>query len=98
MRSRVWEVRSGPLILICEGIGGEQVRLGRADGLGLVGFTSVLEKVHVTSLNFHESSLFLPELQTRQNTSLNFLKPFILGPVISSFEDDFVFFFFIYFG
>ena len=42
MRSRVWEVRSGPLILTCEGIGGEQVRLGRVDGLGLVVFSHVL--------------------------------------------------------
>ena len=38
VRSRVWEVRSGPLILTCAGVDGEQFRLGRADELGLVGF------------------------------------------------------------
>ena len=50
-------------------------------------------------LNFHESLFFLLNSKTEQNTSLTF-KPVHLttGPVISSFECGFVFFFFIYFG
>jgi len=91
------------LILTCEGIGGEQVRLGRADGLGLVGFTSVLrkKKVGITSLNFHESSFFLSELQNQAKHLLPFLKLFILPhwPGYKQFRRRFYFFsFFIYFG
>jgi hypothetical protein len=58
------------------------------------------EKVHITSLNFRESPLFLPELQNWAKYLPQLLKPFILPPcpVISSFEGDFIFFFFIYFG
>jgi hypothetical protein len=80
-------VRSGPLILTCEGIGGEQVRLGRADGLGLVGFSHVLF--------IGKSPVYLPQLSRKFTHLPQLLKQFILppGPVISGF----IFFFFIYF-
>jgi hypothetical protein len=37
-----------------------------------------LEKVHITSLSFRESPLFLPEFQNRAKHLLQLLKPFIL--------------------
>ena len=54
------------------------------------------EKVHITSLNFCESPLFLSEISNRVNHLPELLKSFVLPlrRVISGF----VFFFFIYFG
>jgi hypothetical protein len=39
-----------------------------------------LEKVHITSLNFHGSLLFLSELQNQAKHLSQLLKPFILSP------------------
>jgi len=58
------------------------------------------EKDHITLLSFRESPLFLCELQNRAKHLPQLLKPFTLPPglVISGFEGDFFFSFFIYFG
>ena len=57
------------------------------------------EKVHVTSLNFRESPFFFLKLQNRTKHLPQLSKPFILPPwpVISSFEDGFIFFLFYLF-
>jgi hypothetical protein len=70
-----------------------------------------LEKVYFSSPNFHESPLFLPQLQNQANHLPQLFKPCILPPW-SGFEGGFAtvnggfatvsgfvfFFFFIYFG
>jgi hypothetical protein len=43
-------------------------------------FHFLLEKVHITSLNFCESPFFLPELQNRAKHLPQLLKPFIFLP------------------
>jgi hypothetical protein len=45
-----------------------------------LGLNSQKEKVHITSLNFRESPLFLPKLQNRAKHLPQLLKPFILPP------------------
>jgi hypothetical protein len=58
------------------------------------------KKSKLSSSTFAKVRFSSQNSKTGQNNSLNFLNrsSYLPGPVISSFEDSFVFFFFIYFG
>ena len=82
------------LFLFEAGLPGVRVGYWAGPKRGLVTF--IKRKVYIISLNFHESSFFLSELQNRIKHIPQLLKPFILPPWLG--YKRFCFFFFIYFG